>query len=95
MRTQGLILLGTVLLFQGIRFLGQREQRRQIVTNSTALVAAFGIPWGISALIFPGGQTSYLALYSGFSMDTLIGNIVSYSQVFGEFFQPARAGGHF
>jgi hypothetical protein len=39
-------------------------------------------------LIFPGGQTSYLALYAGFSMDTLTGNIVSYSQSFEEFFAP-------
>ena len=49
---------------------------------------AFGILWGISALIFPGGQTSYLALYAGFNMDTLTGNIVSYSQLFRGFFAP-------
>lgn len=85
-RTQGLILLGAVLLFQGIRFLGQRELRRQLLIDSLIILAAFGIPWGISALIFPGGQTSYLALYSSFSTDTLIGNIVSYSMVFQEFF---------
>ena len=85
-RTQGLILMGAMLLFQGIRFLGKREQRRQLFVDSLIIVVFFGIPWGISALIFPGGQTSYLALYSGFSMDTLIGNIVSYSQVFREFF---------
>jgi hypothetical protein len=49
-------------------------------------LAAFGILWGISTLIFPGGQTSYLALYAGFSMDVLKSNIVSYSQLFREFF---------
>ena len=85
-RTQGLILLGSVLLFQGIRFLGQRAQRRQILTDSLITLASFGVLGGISALIFPGGQTSYLALYAGFSLDTLTGNIVAYSQVFGEFF---------
>jgi hypothetical protein len=85
-RTQGLTLLGAVLLFQGIRFLRQREQRRQLVTESFIILAAFGILWGISALIFPGGQTSYLALYAGFSMDVLKSNIVSYSHLFREFF---------
>ena len=85
-RTQGLILLGSVLLFQGIRFLGQREQRRQLVTDSLIILAAFGVLWGISALIFPGGQTSYLALYAGFSMNTLTSNIISYSRLFEEFF---------
>ena len=85
-RTQGLILLGSILLFQGIRFLGQREQRRQLVGDSLIILAAFGVLWGLSALIFPGGQSSYLALYTGFSMDTLFGNIVNYSQLFREFF---------
>jgi len=85
-RTQGLILLGAILLFQGIRFLGQRKQRRQLLIDSLIIVAAFGIPWGISALIFPGGQTSYLALYAGFSIDALKGNLVGYSLLFEEFF---------
>jgi len=85
-RTQGLLLLGGVLLFQGIRFLGQRQQRREIVTDSLVILAVFGVFWGVSKLVFPGGQTSYLALYGDFSIDTLTGNIVSYSQLFREFF---------
>jgi hypothetical protein len=91
-RTQGLILLGSVLLFQGLRFLGQRAQRRQILTDSLVILAAFGILWGISALIFPGGQSSYLALYAGFSLDILKRNIVAYSQTFGEFFATVPGG---
>jgi hypothetical protein len=85
-RTQGLILLGAVLLFQGIRFLWRGEQRRQLVMETLIIVVACGILWGVSVLIFPGGQTSYLALYAGFSMDVLKSNIVSYSQLFEEFF---------
>jgi hypothetical protein len=85
-RTQGLILLGSVLFFQGIRFLGQREQRNQLVIDTLIMVAIFGTLWGISMLIFPGGQTSYLALYSGFSVDSVVNNIISYSQLFSEFF---------
>ena len=88
MRTQGLILLATMLLFQGIRYLRQREQQRHIVTDSFIIVVAFGILWGSSAMIFPGGQTSYLALYTGFSIDTLSSSIVAYSQLFEEFFSP-------
>jgi len=85
-RTQGLILLGSMLLFQGIHFLGQPKRRLQIVNESLFIVVAFGALWVISALIFPGGQTSYLVLYAGFSMDTLTGNIASYSRLFREFF---------
>ena len=85
-RTQGLILLSSILLFQGIRFMGNRQQRRQLIIDSLVITLAFGILWGISALIFPGGQTSYLALYAGFSADTLTGNIVNYSLLFREFF---------
>lgn len=85
-RTQGLILLGSILLFQGIRFLGRREQRRQIVTDSILIAAVFSLLWGLTSLIFPGGQTSYLALYADFNITVLKGNIVGYSSLFGEFF---------
>jgi len=85
-RAHGLILLGSLLLFQGIRFLSQREERRQIVTDSLVITVVFGVLWALSKWIFPGGQTSYLALYEDFSMDTLIGNIVDYSNLFEEFF---------
>jgi hypothetical protein len=85
-RTQGLILLGSVLLYFGIRFLRETEARWQTVIEASIIVVAFSFLWGISILVFPGGQTSYLALYDGFSMNTLTNNIVSYSQVFESFF---------
>jgi hypothetical protein len=87
-RTQGLILLGSILLLQGIRFLENRDQRRQLTTDTLLIVATFGILWGLSSLIFPGGQTSYLALYSGFNKATLKTNMIGYSNLFGEFFAP-------
>ena len=90
-RTQGLIILASVLLFQGICFLGQREKRRALIIDSLVIVMAFGILWGITALIFPGGQASYLTLYAGFSPDTLTSNIIGYSQLFGEFFATVPA----
>ena len=85
-RTQGLILLGSVILYQGLRFLGQREQRRQLLTDLLVITMALTILWGLSILAFPGGQGSYLALYSGFSMEILTGNILAYSKLFGDFF---------
>ncbi|MGB7876601.1 MAG: hypothetical protein WBL25_19640 [Anaerolineales bacterium] len=85
-RTQGLILLASMLLFQAIRFLRQDKERRSIIVETLLTVATFGALLGISSLIFPGGQSSYLSLYSGFSLELLINNIVSYSQLFGEFF---------
>ncbi|MFZ5908926.1 MAG: hypothetical protein ACOYYU_02805 [Chloroflexota bacterium] len=90
-RTQGLILLASALLFLGIRFLRERAERRQIARDAVALLAAFGALWGLAALVFPGGQGSYLALYSGFGPDTMIGNMTGYSQVFGLFFESLPA----
>jgi hypothetical protein len=85
-RTQGLILLGSLLLLQGIRFLRQRDGRRQFFTDTLVIAVVFGGLWGASKMIFPGEQTSYLALYEDFRMETLTGNIVAYSKLFGEFF---------
>ena len=85
-RTQGLLLLGSVLLWQGVRFLRGRETRRQTMIEALIMVASFGLLWGASSLIFPGGQTSYLSLYSDFSLAAFFGNVVSYSQLFDQFF---------
>lgn len=85
-RAQGLLLLASILLFQGIRFLGQLDQRKRLFRDSLVIAATFGILWGISALIFPGGQSSYLAQYSGFSMGKLTDNIINYSRLFEAFF---------
>jgi len=85
-RTQGLLLLGAVLLWQGIRFLQGRETRRQTAIESFITLAGFGVLWGASSVIFPGGQTSYLSLYSDFSMNIFFDNIIRYSQLFDQFF---------
>ncbi len=85
-RTQGLLLLGAVLLWQAIRFLTGRETRRRTVIEALITVASFGMLWGAAALIFPGGQTSYLSLYEDFSMSIVYRNISLYSLLFGDFF---------
>jgi hypothetical protein len=85
-RTHGLILLGSLLLFQGIRFLGQPAGRRHVFTDTLLILVVFGGLWGISNIIFPGGQTGYLALYEDFRIETLTENIVAYSKLFEEFF---------
>jgi hypothetical protein len=90
-RTQGLILLASALLFLGIRFLRERADSGQIARDVAALLATFGALWGLAALVFPGGQESYLALYAGFGPDTLVGNMVGYSQLFGLFFESLPA----
>jgi len=90
-RTQGLILLGSALFFFGIRFMRKRAERGQTIRDLAALSAVFGVLWGLSAWIFPGGQESYLALYAGFGLDTVIGNIIGYSQLFGSFFESLPA----
>ena len=85
-RTQGLILLASILLFQGVRFLRNPGHHRQIFVDSLVLTATFGLLWGVSALIFPSGQSSYLALYAEFSIDKLTANVVAYSILFETFF---------
>ena len=85
-RTQGLVLLGSVLLFQALRFLEEREQRQNIMFETVLTITTFGTLWGISAMIFPGGQSSYLAIYAGYSIDLFINNIGYYSQIFSQFF---------
>ena len=85
-RTQGLILLASLLLFQGIRFLKDGKEERSILVETLLTVATFGVLWGISSLIFPGGQSSYLALYSGFSTKLFLNNIVYYAEIFRWFF---------
>ena len=85
-RTQGFLLLGAVLLWQGIRFLTGHETRRQTVTEALITMAGFGVLWGVVSLIFPGGQTSYLSLYQDFSMSIVYRNISTYSLLFGDFF---------
>jgi len=85
-RTQGLLLLSAILLWLGIHFLRGRETRRQTMMEAFVTVTSFGMLWGVSSLIFPGGQTSYLSLYSDFSMNVFFGNMTSYSKLFGELF---------
>lgn len=85
-RTQGLLLLGAVLLWQGIHFLTGRETRRQIVIEALVTVASFSVLWSVASLIFPGGQTSYLSLYQDFSLSIVYRNISTYSLLFGDFF---------
>jgi hypothetical protein len=85
-RTQGLILLGSLLLCQGIRFFSQREKRSQSIVDTLVIVATFAVLWGLSKWVFPGGQTSYLALYKDFSINTFTGNLVAYSSLFETFF---------
>lgn len=85
-RTQGLVLLGSLLLYQGVRFLRQRDQRQRLIADSLVILAVFGIFWSIASLIFPGGQSSYLSLYRDFTINTLTGNILNYSKLFSEFF---------
>ncbi len=86
-RTQGWILLGSALLWLGLRFLRQPANRGSIARDMAILLAAFGLLWASTVLIFPGGQTSYLSLYAGFGPHTIPDNIAAYSQLFGSFFE--------
>lgn len=86
-RTQGFVLLGGALLYLGIRFLHERARRKEILRDGAILLAIFGALWGISILVFPGGQGSYLELYAGFGPGTLTANMAGYSRLFGQYFE--------
>lgn len=90
-RTQGLILLGSLLLFLALRFLQKTADQKRIARDAALLLAIFGALWGFSSLLFPSGQESYLALYAGFGPHTFADNMVAYLQLFGLFFESLPA----
>lgn len=88
-RTQGIILLGSLIIYQAIQLFQNRKNRSYLLMVSietTTALGTFGLLWGISALIFPSGQISYFALYTDLSIDLFFSNVRSYFLLFSEFF---------
>jgi hypothetical protein len=88
-RTTGVVLLGSYLVYQGLLFLRTPLRRRAILQNSLIVVAAFSALWVLSSFIFPNGQGSYLQQLAGFSAITLRENARSYFHLFVQFFTSA------
>jgi len=85
-RTTGVILLAGFLAHQALLFYQDRAKRRDIALNSAVVLAAFVLFWFVSSLIFPNGQGSYFQQLMGFTIETLLENIVNYFYLFVQFF---------
>ncbi len=84
-RTAGIVLLGSVLAWQALRLLRERERRREILVDAAATLSAFLLLWGGASLVFPGGQASYFRPLDGVSAWSLRFNRYYYFQLLGTF----------
>jgi len=85
-RTTGIILLASFLVYQVFHFYRQKETRRSILVNSVLVLASFGALWVITSLILPNGQGSYLEQLKGLTPAIFKSNIANYFYLFVIFF---------
>lgn len=88
-RTTGVLLLASFLAVEAFRlWRGQadRESNKRILWGIVIVSAAFGLLWGIYALVFPGGGESYFAQYRAFRLETMLSFIIAYFELFSLFF---------
>jgi len=85
-RTTGIILLVTLLIFQAIRFYWANTERKTIFINLIVAILSFGILVFIASFIFPSGQDSYFRQLRGFSYATFTRNISGYFALIPQFF---------
>lgn len=88
-RTTGILLLASFLAVETFKlWLNRtgRESVRKILGDTLIVCATFGLLWGIYALLFPGGGESYFAQYQAFRIDTVLGFIRGYFELFSLFF---------
>ncbi|HXD11533.1 MAG TPA: hypothetical protein VN653_15825 [Anaerolineales bacterium] len=90
-RTTGIILLASFLVYQALCFFRQKEGRREILINSVAVVISFLLLWIISSLIFPSGQGSYFEQLKGLTPKIFRENPSYYFSLFRMFFGSASA----
>lgn len=85
-RTTGIILLSSFLIYQIWLFFQEKERRKEHVKNTLLTTAVFTVLWLVSSLIFPNGQGSYLQQLDGLTLETLFINIHDYFFLFVQFF---------
>lgn len=87
-RTTGILLLASFLAVEAFslwRRRADRESNKRILLGMVIVSAAFGLLWGIYALLFPGGGESYFAQYQAFRLETMLAFIGAYFQLFSLF----------
>ncbi|MEO8354928.1 MAG: glycosyltransferase family 39 protein [Chloroflexota bacterium] len=88
-RTTGILLLASYFALKFSRAWSDRRDHESIRKNawSTFIVGSvFAALWFAYALLFPGGGESYFAQYQDFQIQTAVGFIYQYFQVFNLFF---------
>jgi hypothetical protein len=85
-RTTGVILLASFLLYQFIHLLRRQESRRVILRNSAATTLVFALLWLSTSQLFPNGQGSYFEQLKGLTPAMFRENISNYFYVFASFF---------
>ena len=81
-RTTGIILLASFLVYQASCFYREQEERKALVKTSAIVVLAFGLLWLLTSLIFPNGQGSYFEQLKGLTPAIFQENISGYFSVF-------------
>jgi hypothetical protein len=86
-RTTGIIILVSFLIYQGYIFLTQQLNRKAIVMKSSIVVATFTLLWFTTSLIFPNGQGAYLRQLMGFTFEIFFTeNVPGYFYLGAQFF---------
>lgn len=89
-RTTGIILVASFLLYQGIRFFYELEKRSTILFGSTQSVFTFGILWITASMLLPDEQGSYLRQMSDLTPIMIKESVSYYFFLFGTFFGTGR-----
>ena len=92
-RSNGLVLLVSLLLWQVIQFRKNRKghTNKGISRNLITVYLTFAVFWFCCSLLFPNGQGSYLSQYSLLDLAGLKKSIIYYLQVWGTFFSSIPA----
>lgn len=90
-RTTGVILLASFLVYQALLFYREQNRRKSIATNSMIVVATFILLWLVSSAIFPNGQGAYFRQLAGFTAETFTKNVHDYFYLFAQFFTVSPA----
>jgi hypothetical protein len=86
MRTPGIILVPSFLLYQGLRYFREKESRGAILSTSMQTMFAFGMLWLITSFLFPDEQGSYVKQLSGLTLPLIKASASYYFYLFGSFF---------
>jgi len=85
-RTIGIILLASFLVYQFITFFRNKESRRIILGKSAATLLIFILLWLGTSQIFPNGQGSYLEQLKGLTLAIFKENVSNYFYLSASFF---------